>query len=334
MIVPLTPMTSSASLRRERADDWARLDGLLRTAERKSVRALSDEELLAIPVLYRATLSSLAVARETSLDRELIAYLEGLSVRAYFFVYGVRTSLIERLRDFFARDWPMAVRSLWRETLVALALLMAGIIAGAILVALDPAWYDSFVPRDLAGGRDASASTASLRATLYERGGGGLLAVFATYLFAHNTQVAILAFALGMVMGMPTALLLLSTGCMVGAFFALFASHGLGFELAGWLLIHGSTELFAIILAGAAGLRIGWRVAFPGTASRATAAREAGRVAATAMVGVMIMLFLAGGLEGIGRQTVVNDGARYAIAAAMLAFWLGYFYLGGRRRGV
>ena len=52
-------------------------------------------------------------------------------------------------------------------------------------------------------------------------------------------------------------LLILINGCMLGALFALFAAKGLGFELGGWLLIHGTTELFAIVLAGAAGFRIG-----------------------------------------------------------------------------
>ena len=56
--------------------------------------AWTDEELLAIPVLYRATLSSLSVARATSLDHSLIDYLESLSTRAYFFVYGARAILM------------------------------------------------------------------------------------------------------------------------------------------------------------------------------------------------------------------------------------------------
>ena len=64
--------------------------------------------LLALPILYRGALSSLSVARETSLDLELVNYLEGLSARAYFFVYGVRTTAGSRLASFFARDWPVA----------------------------------------------------------------------------------------------------------------------------------------------------------------------------------------------------------------------------------
>lgn len=328
-----TPVTTSASLRRERAADWARLDALVSLAEKRSVKALTDDDLLALPMLYRATLSSLAIARETSLDRELVVYLESLSVRAYFFVYGVRTSLGERLRNFLVRDWPAAVSALWAETIVALLLVVAGAVAGAALVSVDPGWYDAFVPPSLAAGRDPTASTAALRETLYDGGQGGWLAVFATYLFTHNSQVAIFAFALGLAFGMPTALLLIHTGGMIGAIVVLFAGRGLGLEFGGWLLIHGTTELFAVVIAGAAGLHIGWRTAFPGELSRATAARAAGRIAANAMVGVLIMLFVAGVLEGVGRQTVIDDAARYAVAGSMLAMWLAFFYVRRRRHG-
>ena len=94
----------SRNFRAAREDDWRRLEAILTTAEGGSVRSLSDEDLLALPILYRGALSSLSVARETSLDLELINYLEGLSARAYFFVYGVRTTAGSRLASFFARD--------------------------------------------------------------------------------------------------------------------------------------------------------------------------------------------------------------------------------------
>ena len=68
-------------------------------------------------------------------------------------------------------------------------------------------------------------------------------------------------------------------------------------------------------------------LAFPGELSRMAAAAQAGRIAATAMVGVMMMLLFAGLLEGIGRQTITGDTARYAIGGGMLALWIAYFYL-------
>ena len=56
------------------------------------------------------------------------------------------------------------------------------------------------------------------------------------------------------------------------------------------------------------------------------AAVRAGRVAALAMGGPVIMLAVAGLLEGVGRQTIVDDGLRMLIGSAMLVAWLTYFY--------
>jgi uncharacterized membrane protein SpoIIM required for sporulation len=98
------------------------------------------------------------------------------------------------------------------------------------------------------------------------------------------------------------------------------------------MLIHGVTELFAITLAGAAGFRIGWALAFPGSKSRLAAASDAGRLAGTLMAGVVLMLAVAGLLEGYGRQLVTLTAWRYGIALATAAAWAAYFYAPRRPR--
>lgn len=319
-------LLKSQRFRRAREDDWRRLERLMDKAEKGSAAKLTDAEILAVPVLYRSTLSALSVARETSLDQGLIEYLETLSARAYFFVYGSRATLQNRLTAFFRQDWPMSVRGLWRETLVSAGLMLLGALVGGWLVMHEPEWFYAFVPGDLSGGRDPAASTETLRATLDGVEDAGGLSVFAAFLFTHNAQVALLAFALGFALCVPTGLLILYNGATIGAFFALFASRGLGVELGGWLLIHGVTELFAVILAGAAGLRIGWSVAFPGRRRRLDAAVEAGRTAGVAMGGVVVMLLFAGLLEGFGRQLIVDTGLRYAVAGTTALLWGLYFY--------
>jgi uncharacterized membrane protein SpoIIM required for sporulation len=310
--------------------DWTHLDALLKRMERRSIRALSDDDILALPLLYRTTLSSLSVARDMSLDRSLITYLEQLCTRAYFQIYGVQTSPWRQMGRFFARGWPQAVQSIWKETLVCVLLTIASALVAYLLVRSDPSWYFGIIPESLSQGRDPSASADALRATLYDKH-KDLLATFATYLFTHNSQIAIFSFALGFAFGVPTVLLIVYNGLTLGAFLAVFAGKGLLFNAAGWLAIHGTTELFAINISGAAGLRIGSAIAFPRRDSRTEAVVKAGRSAALAMAGTVIMLAVAGLLEGIGRQTVSDDLTRFAIGGAMLAGWLLYFYLPRRR---
>jgi uncharacterized membrane protein SpoIIM required for sporulation len=321
----------SRRFRMEREADWKRLEDLLRRFEKGRSSSLTDDEIIAIPVLYRATLSSLSMARAISLDKNLVAYLESLCTRAYFCVYGARRTALEQLARFFVKDWREAVQALWRETVVSGALTLLGVAAAFLLTMRSPEWFSSFVPDSLAGGRTPAASFKDLHDTLYGAHSADGLSVFAAFLFTHNAQIGLLAFALGFACCLPTAFLMVYNGLMLGAFLAVFAQHGLGLEFGGWALIHGTTEIFAVTLAGAAGFRIGWALAFPGALGRLQALAVAGRQAALVMAGVVVMLAVAGLLEGFGRQLIESTALRYLIAFAAAAFWGIYFYWPGKR---
>ncbi len=330
------PIFSTGRFRTEREADWIAFDTLLTRLEKRGAKRLSSDELLQLPVLYRATLSSLSIARATSLDKALLDHLEALSMRGYFLIYGVRQSRVDRLKRFFIRDWPLAVQAVWKETIIIALIILLGALTSWTLVASQPEWYYNFVDGAMAGGRDPRATAEFLQSTIghgaadaAEDGSG--LHLFATYLFTHNSSVSIMSFALGFAFGIPTMMLEFYQGISLGAMIAIFTGKGLGFDFGGWLFIHGTTELFAAALSGAAGLRIGAAVVFPGTRGRLEAASAAGRTAGKVMVGVILMLLAAGLLEGFGRQLITDTVMRYAIGTAMLLFWLGYYYL--PRRG-
>lgn len=321
----------SGRFRAERQSDWRKLEMLLDRVEKRGPSVLSDAELLALPGLYRSALASLSVARAITLDRALIAYLEDLSGRAYFFVYGSRSSRLQQISRFFREGWPRSVQRMIPDIAVSLAVMLLAAVAAYLLVSQDPDWFYSMVPGELAGGRNPSASADYLRSTLFDGEFSNELSVFATYLFTHNAGVSLLAFAVGFAFGLPSLLLMAYNGCTLGAFVAVFAAQGLGVELAGWLLIHGVTELLAIAIAGGAGLHIGRAMILPGNRTRLEAAAVAGRTAAQAMGGVIVMLLLAGVLEGVGRQTINDTTLRFVIAGATAILWTAYLFI--PRRG-
>ncbi len=339
MTAPMTadalPIFSTSRFRAERESDWIAFDALLGKLERRGAKALMSDELLQLPVLYRATLSSLSIARATSLDRALLDHLEALSIRGYFLIYGVRETRWDRVKRFFVHDWPAAVQMVWKETIIIALLILLGALTSWWLVTSQPEWFFNFMPEELSGGRDPRATAEFLQSTIGHgkaaADANGGLHLFATYLFTHNSQVSILSFALGFAFGVPTMMLEFYQGINLGAMLAVFTSKGLGLEFGGWLAIHGTTELFAAALSGAAGLRIGTAVVFPGARDRLRAASEAGRTAGKVMVGVIIMLLMAGVLEGFGRQLITSTSLRYAIGTVMLLFWLSYYYLPRRK---
>lgn len=316
----------SDRFRLEREGDWKRLEEIVARMERGRLSRISDDDILALPVLYRTVASSLSVARETSLDAGTLAYLESLAQRAWFLVYGPRVGLIGWLRRFLGGGWSQAVRALGVDLGIALAVMVAGVVVGWLMVAGDASWYSALVPEAFGDVRRPGASAEALRGTLYGQQGQPGLSIFAAALFSNNAQVAILAFALGFAFALPSLLLLVHNMGGLGAMLWLFSGAGLLPDFVAWLAVHGTTELFAILLAGAAGVHVGRALAFPGELAALDSAAAAGRRAAVVMTGVVIMLIVAALLEGFARQLIEDPVARIGIGALMLVFWLGYFF--------
>ncbi len=323
----------SSQFRHGREAGWRELDALVGRAEKQGIAALAADELQRLPLLYRSTLSSLSVARAIALDRNLLIYLENLALRAFLVVYGPRTSLLEGISDFVRRQFPAAVRDARWHLLIALLCLAAGGVAGFMLTVADEAWFSTLVPAGLAGGRGPASS----REELY---GGEIFApwpgpavafgIFANFLFSHNTIVGILTFSLGMAAGVPTLLLLVYQGLILGAFLALHYNRDLAVDFVGWVAIHGVTELSAIALCGAGGLVVADTILFPGRYSRLENLALRGRAAAGIAIGAALMFFVAAILEGGFRQLVQSTPLRFEIAAATGLAWLLYFLRGGR----
>jgi uncharacterized membrane protein SpoIIM required for sporulation len=323
----------SSEFRKGREEGWRELEHLVQRVERRGVRSLSLDELQRLPILYRAALSSLSVARSIALDRHLLLYLENLALRAYLAVYGPRVSPLEGLRSFFIVELPAAVRAArWHILFAALALLV-GAAAGFILTVQDEAWFSSLVPAGLAGGRGPASTAADLRdKELFAPWPGALEAfgVFANVLFSHNTLVGLMCFGLGLAAGIPTLLLTWYQGLTLGAFVALHYNRDLLVDCLGWLSIHGITELSALILLSAGGLVIADKILFPGRYARIENLALHGRQAAQVAIGGILMLFTAGILEGGFRQLVQSTPLRFTIGLTAGALWLLYFSRCGR----
>jgi len=317
----------SSRFRKEREKSWRQLERIIKKMESGNSRSISDQEMIALPGLYRSALSSLSVARATSLDQSVVQYLESLSTRAYFILYGTRTSLAKRIGGFFVRDWPNAAQDLWKETVASFLVIAVFTVISYVLVMTNIDWFYSLMPGAMGEMRNPAASTEYLRGTLFDGSSDDSLSSFSAFLMSHNSKVAIMAFALGFAFCIPTAFFMAMTGCMLGSFVALFADRGLGVEAAGWLFIHGTTEIGAIILAGAAGFHIGLSLAFPKDKPRLESASAAGRKGAVLMAGVVVMLIIAGLLEGFARQLVKSTQLRYTIGGGMLFLWCIYLYL-------
>jgi len=196
MLPANAPTLKSFEFRRERESTWTELEALLEQVNKRGIKSLSAAQLARLPHLYRATLSSLSVARSISLDRNVVDYLEHLAARAYFTVYGTKRRLRESLAEFFTWRFPAAVRAHRWHIAAAGFVLLIGVLAGYLITLGNPDRFYTFVSPDYAQGRGPEASTSALRAVLYDESDAGeALTTFATFLFTHNAKIGMLAFA-------------------------------------------------------------------------------------------------------------------------------------------
>ncbi len=321
----------SLEFRRDREASWRELEELLEEAQRHGVRKLSFRQLSRLPVLYRAALSSLSVARAISLDRNLIEYLEALTGRAYIAVYGMRRPLTTAFVTFLAGRFPRELRAHSGLLALTAAIFLLGGITGFVMTSRDVDAYYQLVPAELAQERSPTSSAEELRSVLFkhqpvEHG----LNVFASFLFSHNAQIGILCFGLGFAVGLPVFYLVFTNGLVLGALAALHHQRGLGVAFWGWVLPHGVTELTAVIICGAAGLVIARALVMPGPHGRLHGLATAGRRAGILVLGAVAMFFVAAAFEGYFRQLVLDTGARLAVAAVLAGFWIVYFSRAGR----
>ncbi len=144
--------------------------------------------------------------------------------------------------------------------------------------------------------------------------GVGAKTLFASFLFMNNLKVAIICFISGFLFGIPTFILLIQTGLMLGALPALFYNGDL-IGLGAWLLPHGVPEISAIILAGGAGLRIGFTMLHPGSDGIGKALKKAIKSVTGTIFLCTILLIWAAIVESFVRQSTLSDSERYFIAA-------------------
>ncbi len=306
-------------------------ENLLDRAERVRPSGLRFGELQTLGVLYRRHLAYLAHLRERGNDPDGVNHLNALGVRAYTLLYGARARRPlhradgSRLLEALARGWP-ALR-------IAFALLAMGIFLGAALAARDVQFLWTIMPSAMGYSPvmlEELATSERAQERFLERTaqGAGTQVYFGSRLFAHNTRIGVLALAAGMLAGIPTLLLTIYNGLVLGAFGAIFVGGPSAVPFLAWILPHGVPEFTAICLCAAGGLLLGAAVVAPGRKHRRRALREA-MDAALILFGAAVPLFLlAAILESFVRESLLSTEARLSISAGgVLLLILGALFL-------
>jgi uncharacterized membrane protein SpoIIM required for sporulation len=242
-------------------------------------------------------------------------------VRAHAFLYSARTRR-GRARS-AARLFVSALSGTARLQALAWCVMAIGAGIGFSLVVLDPAALYALMPASLGYNVDQIDSlyrSAQARDLFLAREptAAAQNLLFGSYLFANNTRVGILAFASGILFGLPTVLLQLYNGIMIGTISAIFLRGGHAIDYLAWLLPHGVPELTAITLCCTAGFVLGRAVVAPDRSTRGEALRRAGPTALALFLTSVPLFFMAAWIESFVRESALGRAPRLAIAAGGL----------------
>lgn len=142
----------------------------------------------------------------------------------------------------------------------------------------------------------------------------------------NNIRVSFVTFIFGLLASLGTGLVLMQNGIMIGSFFHLFFQQGFLSESLLVVFIHGTLELSAITIAGAAGLTLGSGILFPGTYSRSKSFRRSAKEGLKMTTGLLPLFISAGFLESfVTRYTEMPVPLSLLIIGGSLAFILWYF---------
>lgn len=292
--------------RRER---WQRLEALIGQADRRGLSSLGHDDLKNLGRLYRSTAGDLARVRTLGADSELEDYLNGLVARGHSLVYAPPVSGWTRIRDYFATGYSRLIIQHWRPMLAAIAIFVLSAVFGYVTSLLAPEIADAIFPQVVGEQvyqrfQDNSWFNDPLSAR----------PLISSAIFTNNARVAILAFAFGITLGVGTIFMLATNGLMLGAVAARFASAGHAVDFWATILPHGVIELTAICLAGGAGLLMASGVLLPGDYRRTDALVRASRDAARILLGVILLLLVAGLIEGFYSTAPSSNASRLLFA--------------------
>ena len=306
----------------EQEPQWQRLESLLNRSQTVTT-ALPPRELRELGLLYRSLINDLSRAQSQPEYQHLEPYLNNLAQRCHGRVYEHPPATWSNVRDFFLVDFPRCFRK--NILYIALAFLMfaLGSALAMAIVNQHPQTERYFLPQSSIDLLD--------RGKLWTDGTQANPSQ-SSFLMTNNIRVAINAFAMGVMLGVGTLILLFHNGLFAfGGPLQVCIEHGMGHRLIQFMLAHGVIELTTIFIAGGAGMIIGFSILFPGDLPRWQAMRAKSKEALVLIMGCFPMLVLAGLIEGmVSLNQHVGFTLRLIVALISAVFLVGYLGFSGR----
>ncbi len=307
---------------KQRQKDWGRFEALLSFAEGKRTPQWSGRDISEFSSLFRAICYDLSLARSRDFGLGLNRYLNNLVARGHNAFYRGQPGSFSRLFRFFLEEFPWLLRQNIRYFWVALALfVLPGLIAGTLLYVKPELGSRLFTEEmmtqftDMHNGEFSEDHPSALMTGVYIR---------------NNIGIAFRCFASGALCGIGTVLTLVFNSLFIGGVTGYLVAMDRGQPFFTFAISHGSFELTAIVVAGAAGLILGHAIVHPGSLTRLESIKTRGRIAVKLALGAGGMLAVAAFIEGFWSPSPVPGPMKYLVGTILWIIVFCYLTFAGR----
>ncbi|MCY3541860.1 MAG: stage II sporulation protein M [Gammaproteobacteria bacterium] len=312
-----------------REEIWRSYENALDQYERtrKLQTSTSVEEFVD---LYRAVSHDLTVARTRHYGANLITRLNTLVLRGHNLVYFSRTGWLENIFRFYTNTFPREVRKHKKWVLTSLFLFTLPWLAVSYCISQSDTFIYTVMDRSTVASFEQMYDPNSPLREIVREEPLTRIQAFGRYI-QNNTSIGLVVFVSGIGFGLLTIFVLLVNSVFLGSVFAHLTVIGFGSTLYPFTIGHGALELTAIVIAGAAGLRLAGALYFPGTLGRQTALRQGIREAMTLAAGFFTMFILAAFIEAFWSPLSLPPPiVKYVVGGILWILVISYFLFAGR----
>lgn len=251
-------------------------------------------------------------------------YLNGLASVFHQKIYRNKKEKTGRVFWFWQYELPFLFKQYHKQFLYAFLFFVLFALMGALSAKYD----DNFI-RLILGDDYVNMTNENIEKGdpfgVYKQSGSLFMFLAIAY---NNISVSFFGFVLGIFFSVGTVWMLFRNGIMMGSFQYYFISKGLGTKFILVVFIHGTLELWAIIIAGASGLILGNSILFPGTYTRTVSLIRGGKDGLKIVIGLIPLFITAAFFEGfVTRHTEMPLAASLLILFGSLAFIIWYFII-------
>ena len=307
---------------RRNIEKWKETEKVVEQAAGLSPDQLAD--------VYTDLTADLAFAQTHFPTSRITIYLNNLASELHNEIYRNKREKWSRIITYWTREVPQTMYDARRELLTSFIIFIVSVLIGVISAANDP----NFVRLILGNGYvDMTLDNIANGEPMAVYNGSDEVPMFLG-ITLNNVMVSFNCFAMGLLTSFGTGYMLLRNGIMIGAFQTFFYQHDLLWESSLAIWLHGTLEIWAIIVAGAAGLALGNGWLFPGTYSRLESFRRGAKKGVKIVIGTVPVFVMAGFIEGfVTRHTELPDLLRLGFILLSLSFIIFYYiYLPNRKK--